>query len=364
MPAFVCQPSQVRAGIDFHQFELLSESEGEEEEQEEEGEGGGPRKQQGTATSAGPAHSFQARRSLERVEEAAAEEEEAAAEAAAGEAGAAAVIEAQQPAPPTQLTQSVTTPDATALVVVASSIGSPGSTPRAAASPRAKGSGKVSWLASLASPLAVALVLRTGLQMGFRPGRACSLCAIACQLPHPSPSPALLPCPSAVQAHPRLHHGTHPQGPAGTAAQQQDHQGGGAGGGPGGAPRLPLLLQVRGKHICFTTNQPERMAQPTVVLLLLLCTLAIACSLLLQACPAAYWHLRRRKARVRQECFSGPLCRADRAVYLAGTCLPGWRLPALLSLTLPPRSWSPYLLLPTLVLALAMVERGLQVRLL
>ncbi|PRW61038.1 multidrug resistance-associated 1 isoform X8 [Chlorella sorokiniana] len=150
----------VRAGIDFHQFELLSESEEEGTEDEE---------QQGSDSGAGKARSFQGQKSfqgqtsLERVEEAV-EEEEAAAEAAACEGGAGAAIEAgaeaglplgtqlfgdgavqaqaQQPAQPVQPAEHAAPADATALVVVASPMGSPGSTPRAPASPRAKGSGK------------------------------------------------------------------------------------------------------------------------------------------------------------------------------------------------------------------------------
>lgn len=90
--------------------------------------------------------SFQARHSLERVEEAAAEEEEAAA-AAAGEAGAPAA--AAQPGSPLLPAPQ---PDATALVAVASPLasplgsplGSPVGSPRAAKSPHASGSSKVS----------------------------------------------------------------------------------------------------------------------------------------------------------------------------------------------------------------------------
>jgi len=67
-------PLQVRAGVDFHQFELLSESEEEQEDEQQD-------KQQGSSAGVGQAQSFKAQHSLERVEEAA--EEEAAAEAAA-----------------------------------------------------------------------------------------------------------------------------------------------------------------------------------------------------------------------------------------------------------------------------------------
>lgn len=82
-------PLQVRAGVDFHQFELLSESEEEQEDVQQD-------KQQGSGSGVGQAQSFKAQHSLERVEEAAEEEEaaEAAAVAAAREAGAAAAIEA------------------------------------------------------------------------------------------------------------------------------------------------------------------------------------------------------------------------------------------------------------------------------
>lgn len=61
---------------------------------------------------------------------------------------------------------------------------------------------------------------------------------------------------------------------------------------------------------------------------------------------------------------SAPACHCAWQTALYCRRLPPCLAPACLTVSFPspPRSWSPYLLLPTLVLALAMVERGLQVR--